>query len=94
MKLAQVTPTHTVLVTLGSINNRSVCTLNDSGVDVSVMGEQCARRLQLNVKREGNLPTFRNPNGDGLHCVGVVEMTVFMSCRCYGNPIKGTPSIP
>jgi hypothetical protein len=71
--------THTVLVTLGSINNRPVRILNDSGADASVMSEQCARRLQLNVKREGNLPTLRNPNGDGLHCVGVVETTVFMA---------------
>jgi hypothetical protein len=60
--------THTVLVTMGIVNGRTVRVLNDSGADASVMSEQCARRLNLNIDRGQNLPTLRNPNGDGLHC--------------------------
>jgi hypothetical protein len=71
--------THTVLITVGVIGGRSVHILNDSGADASVMSDKCAGRLKLKVKREEGLPTLRNPNGDGLNCVGVVETTVRMA---------------
>ena len=71
--------THTVLVTMGIVNGRTVRVLNDSGADASVMSEQCARRLNLNIDRGQDLPTLRNPNGDGLHCIGVVNTTILMA---------------
>jgi len=71
--------THTVLITVGTIGGRTVRILNDSGADASVMSDKCAGRLKLKVSRGKDLPTLRNPNGDGLNCVGVVETTVLMA---------------